>query len=141
MEYTIGQIAEMLGVKPSALRYYDQMGIFPDVKKVNGRRVFEDKDFRWLRVLKCMKKIRMPIEKIQEYVALAQQGDKTLKQRYELILEQKKKIEEEMEALKKCYQEFAFKEWYYKKAIEAGTEDVVKDVATPEPTLEVDEIP
>ena len=60
MTYSIGEIAEMLKVETSTLRYYDQMGIFPNVKKVNGRRVFTDDDFKWLRVLKCMKKINMP---------------------------------------------------------------------------------
>ena len=44
MSYTIGEVAEMMGVTPSTLRYYDQEGLFP---------VFEDKDFTWLRVLNC----------------------------------------------------------------------------------------
>ena len=64
MTYSIGEIAEMLEVKPSTLRYYDKMGIFPNIKRVNGRRVFTDNDFKWLRVLKCMKKINMPVKKV-----------------------------------------------------------------------------
>jgi len=46
----------MMNVEPSTLRYYDSMGLLPGVKRENGRRVFEDKDFKWLRVLNCMKK-------------------------------------------------------------------------------------
>ena len=53
MSYTIGEVAEMMGVTPSTLRYYDQEGLFPKVNRVNGIRVFEDKDFTWLRVLNC----------------------------------------------------------------------------------------
>lgn len=53
MSYTIGEVAEMMGVTPSTLRYYDQEGLFPEVNRVNGIRVFEDKDFTWLRVLNC----------------------------------------------------------------------------------------
>lgn len=59
----------------------------PNVQRKNGIRVFEDKDFKWLRVLNCMKNTNMPIKKIKEYVELAQKGDKTLEERYELIKE------------------------------------------------------
>lgn len=141
MTYSISEVAEMMGVEASTLRYYDQMGILPNVKRVNGRRVFEDKDFKWLRVLNCMKKINMPIKKIQRYIELAQEGDKTLEARYQLILEQKKVIESEIAELQKCYQEFEYKEWYYKTALEAGTESVVENVTSTSPTLDIDIIP
>ncbi len=141
MTYSISEIAKMLEVEPSTIRYYDQMGIFPNIKRVNGRRIFTEEDFKWLRVLKCMKKINMPVKKIQEYVVLAQKGDATLKQRYELILEQKRLIEKEIAELKECYKEFEYKEWYYKTAIEAGTEKVVEGLTSNEPTLDVDIIP
>ena len=50
MSYSISQVAKMMGVTPSTLRYYDQEGLLPHIKRVNGMRVFEDEDFRWLRV-------------------------------------------------------------------------------------------
>ncbi len=141
MTYSISEIAKMMEVEPSTIRYYDQMGIFPNIKRINGRRVFTDEDFKWLRVLKCMKKINMPVKKIHEYVVLAQKGDATLKERYELIFEQKKLIEKEIAELEKCYQEFEYKEWYYKTAIEAGTEKVVECFVSNAPTLDIDIIP
>lgn len=42
MSYTISQVAQMMGVAPSTLRYYDKEGLLPNVKRVNGIRVFED---------------------------------------------------------------------------------------------------
>ncbi len=141
MSYKISEVSSMMGIAPSTLRYYDSMGLLPNIKKENGIRVFEDEDFKWLRVLNCMKRINMPIAKIKEYVNLAQKGDATLQERYDLILEQKKTIEREIEALKKCYQEFEYKEWYYKTAIAAGTEKVVENMTSSFPTLEIDKIP
>ena len=141
MSYSISEVAKMMHITASTLRYYDQMGLLPGVKRVNGRRVFEDKDFKWLRVLNCMKKINMPVAKIKEYIDLAKQGDQTLQARYELILEQKRRIEEELTALQNCYKEFEYKEWYYKTAIAAGTEKVVENIPSTEPTLEIDIIP
>ncbi|MDO5568853.1 MAG: MerR family transcriptional regulator [bacterium] len=141
MSYSIKEIADMMQVTTSTIRYWDNEGLLPHVNKVSGRRVFEDKDFKWLRVLNCMKKINMPIKKIKEYVKLAEKGDSTLQERYDLILEQKQIIKNEIEDLKKCLQEFEYKEWYYKTAIEADTEKVVENITSSCPTLEVDKIP
>lgn len=141
MSYSIREIANRMNVTTATLRYWDSEGLLPSVKKVNGIRVFEDKDFKWLRVLNCMKKINMPIKKIKEYVELAQQGDSTLQERYEMILEQKKVIQKQIEDLNTCLKEFEYKTWYYETAIKAGTERVVENVTSMEPTLEVDKIP
>lgn len=141
MMYSISEVAEMMNVEASTLRYYDKMGILPNVRRESGRRVFEAKDFKWLRVLNCMKKINMPIKKIQKYIELAQKGDATLQLRYQMILEQKSIIEQEIKKLQECYKEFEYKEWYYKTAIDAGTESVVLNVTSEAPTLEIDIIP
>lgn len=141
MSYSIKEIADKMNVTTATIRYWDNEGLLPYVKKVNGRRVFEDKDFKWLRVLNCMKNINMPIKKIKEYVKLALQGDSTLQARYEMILEQKKFIQNQISELNTCLKEFEYKEWYYETAIKAGTEKVLEDVTSVAPTLEVDKIP
>ena len=141
MTYSIKEVADMMNVEPSTLRYYDSMGLLPGVKRVNGRRVFEDKDFKWLRVLNCMKKINMPIDKIKSYVELAEKGDSTLQERFDMILEQKEIVLGRIDELKNCLKEFEYKEWYYTEAIKAGTEKVVENVTSCSPTLEVDTIP
>ena len=141
MSYSIQEVADMMNVNASTLRYYDAEGLLPDIKRVNCKRVFEDKDFKWLRVLNCMKNIHMPVKKIREYVALAQQGDATLQKRYDMILEQKKNIEDQIKELQNCYKEFEYKEWYYKTALAAGTEKAVENIALEAPTLEIDQIP
>ena len=72
---------------------------------------------------------------------LALKGDETLKARYELILEQEKNIEKQLKELKYYKKQIDFKKAYYEKALEAGTEEVVKDWPNPHATLEVDELP
>jgi MerR family redox-sensitive transcriptional activator SoxR len=37
-DYTIGEIARRTGVHPSAMRYYEQIGLLPSPRRVNGRR-------------------------------------------------------------------------------------------------------
>ena len=141
MSYSIKEIAEMMKVTTSTIRYWDSEGLLPNIKRVNGIRVFEDEDFKWLRVLNCMKNINMPIKKIKDYLDLAKKGDSTLQERYEMILEQKHIIEKQISDLSNCLKEFEYKEWYYKTAIEAGTEKVVENITSIAPTLQIDVIP
>ncbi len=141
MEYSISEVAKMLNVSAHTIRYYDKEGLFPMVKRVNGIRVFEDKDFPWLRILNCLKKTGMPIKKIKEYLDLCSLGDDSLEERYELILEQEKKVLAEISELENNLKELQFKKAYYKKAIEAGTEDVVRNWPNPKATMELDRVP
>ena len=141
MSYSISQVAKMMGVTPSTLRYYDQEGLLPHIKRVNGMRVFEDEDFRWLRVLNCLKNTKMPIKKIRKYVELVQKGDETLQERYQLIQEQKEYILSQIQEYQYYLQEIEYKEWYYQQAIQAGSEESVKKHGSNHATLEVDRIP
>ena len=141
MSYSIKQVADMMGVTTSTLRYYDQEGLLPDVERKNGIRVFEDKDFKWLRVLNCLKNTNMPIKKIKEYCDLAQKGDSTLNERYNLILEQKENILSQIKQLEYYLKEVEYKEWYYKQAIKEWTEKNIIANMPDTATLEIDKIP
>lgn len=140
MAYTISEIAKLMNVPTSTIRYYDKRGLLPNIKRKNGIRIFEDKDFEWLRVLNCLKNTNMPLSKIKEYGELVKFGDESLESRYELIKEQKNKVLNDIETLKYYLKEIEFKEWYYKTAIEAGTESIHnnREIRT---TLEPDSIP
>ena len=141
MSYSISEVAKMLNVSTYTIRYYDKEGLFPLVKRVNGIRVFEDKDFPWLRMLNCLKNLDMPIKKIKEYVDLALKGDETLKERYQLILEQEEIIQKQIKELKYYKKQIDFKKAYYEKAMELGSEATVQDWINKKPTLDVDEVP
>ena len=141
MSYTIGEVAEMMGVTPSTLRYYDQEGLLPEVNRVNGIRVFEDRDFAWLRILNCLKNTNMPIKKIKEYVELTKLGDSSLKERYEIIKEQKQNILEQIEQFQYYLKEIEFKEWYYETALKEGTEKNMMERIKNNPSFDLDEIP
>lgn len=141
MSYKVTEVAKMMGVLPSTLRYYDQEGLLPNIKRVNGIRVFEDEDFKWLRVLNCLKNTNMPIKKIKRYVDLAQEGDATLKERQQLIQEQKQNILDQIKQFQYYLQEIEYKEWYYKEAIKAGSEKAIYDLIPDIATFEIDKIP
>ena len=141
MEYTISDIAKLMGVSTYTLRYYDKEGLFPNVKRVNGIRIFEDKDFEWLRVLNCLRNINMPIKRMKEYVELCQKGDESLKERLKMIEEQEESINAQIKTLEYYKQEIDFKKKYYEEAIKAGSESEVRSWSCKDATLELDKLP
>ena len=51
--YKIGHLTSLLGVTPRTIRYYDQFGLLPHVKRSEGNvRLFDDED------IKIIKKVR-----------------------------------------------------------------------------------
>ena len=79
MIYTVGEMAQKLGVPASTLRYYDKEGLLPFVERSSGGiRMFREKDFEWLQVIRCMKQAGMSIKDIRQYIELSMQGDDTI---------------------------------------------------------------
>ena len=43
---TIGEVAQEAGIRPSALRYYESVGVLPKPERRNGRRRYDDEVLR-----------------------------------------------------------------------------------------------
>ena len=57
MIYTVGEMAKMLDVPASTLRYYDKEGLLPFVERSpGGIRMFRESDYSWLKIISCLKK-------------------------------------------------------------------------------------
>lgn len=107
------------------LRYYDKEGLFPNLERSeSGIRSFSDIDLESLKIIECLKNTGMPIKDIKVFIDWCGQGDATLRERYELFIERKKIIDEQVASLKKKLEIIDYKCWYYQTAIEAGTEKI-----------------
>ena len=125
MSYTISEAAQKTGLPPSTIRYYDKEGLLPNIKRKNGIRVFEDMDLRLMGLLTCLKNTGMPIKRIRDYVELTSKGDETLQERYEIIKAQRQFVLDQIEQLQYYLEELDFKDWYYNKALVAGSESAI----------------
>ena len=125
MSYTISEASEKTGLPPSTIRFYDKEGLLPNIKRKNGIRVFEDMDLRLMGLLTCLKNTGMPIKRIRDYVELTTQGDASLQKRYEIIKEQRQFVLDQIEQLEYYLEELDFKDWYYNKALAAGSESAI----------------
>lgn len=132
MTYTIGDIAQKIGLTPSTLRYYDKEGLLPFVDRTeSGIRRFKDSDMEWFSIIECLKNTGMSIKEIKTFIDWCMEGDVSLDKRYEMFLERKKETEKQIILLQKSLDIINYKCWYYKTALEAGTEKVHSNI-TPE---------
>ena len=125
MPYTIKEVSEMTGIPASTLRYYDKEGLLPFIeRKESGYRLFADSDVGMLQVIECLNNTGMSIKDIRRFAEWAQQGDASLRERYEMFLERRRAVEKQMEELKKTMELIEHKCWYYETALAAGTEAI-----------------
>ncbi len=90
--YTMMQVCRETDMTYQALKYYCNEGLIPNVKRDrNNRRVFDEKDVKWIKDLVCLKKCGMSIQEMKEYLDLCLQGVDTIPRRKKM-LEKKQKV-------------------------------------------------
>ena len=71
MGYTIKEVAEKLSITTHTLRYYEKVGLLPDISRNNaGNRVYTESDISWIYLICRLRDINMPVQYISEYVLL-----------------------------------------------------------------------
>ncbi|AOT69538.1 MerR family transcriptional regulator [Geosporobacter ferrireducens] len=115
---TIAEVSKKYGLSADTLRYYERVGLIPEVKRnKSGIRDYTEEDCRWIEFIKCMRSAGLPIETLIEYVRLVQQGDETIDARKELLIEQRKQLIEKMEDMKKTIERLDYKIEIYDQAV------------------------
>lgn len=140
MEYSISEVAEKMNITISTLRYYDNIGLLKTLKKNNsGNRVFTEENIEAIRVIQYLKKSGMQLTEIREFMEWCQKGDSTIEKRLNLFKKQKENVLSEISRLQETLNLIKFKEWYYTKALNDGTEKYVKNMPLEEMPKEVQE--
>lgn len=129
LPYTIKDVSELTGLPPSTLRYYDKQGLLPNLGRDNNNiRVFTDEDCRQLRLIECLKKSGLSIKDIKNFIDMADDGDKALHDKLEIFMKRRENLKTELSNLQDILGIIEYKCWYYTKACEAGTEEVMKNL-------------
>jgi DNA-binding transcriptional MerR regulator len=98
----IAEVSEQYGLSSDTLRYYERVGLIPPVhRNESGIRDYNDLDLRRVDFIKCMRSAGLPIEVLIEYVALVQQGDKTIEARKDILKEQRELLLARMNEMQK----------------------------------------
>lgn len=71
----IGELARSVGLKTSAIRYYEQIGLIPEPERSgSGYRQYSDEDVRRLRLIHQARMLSLPLEEVREIVTYAVDG-------------------------------------------------------------------
>lgn len=99
---TITEVSEKYGLSADTLRYYERIGLIPKVhRNKSGVRDYTKEDCNWVEFIKCMRESGLPIEVLINYVTMFQQGDSTINERKELLIDQRKVLAEKIHEMKR----------------------------------------
>lgn len=126
MVYTVGEMAKIIGVAPSTLRYYDKEGLLPFVERSgSGIRIFGEQDLNTLSIIHCLKQSGLSIKEIKSFMDMVQQGDETIDERLELFEKRRIILEKQIEEMQKTLKVLDYKCWYYQTAKKEGSTEAV----------------
>lgn len=129
MTYTIGEVAKIMDVSPSTLRFYEKEGLLPFVdRSTSGIRVFKDADFEWLHLIECLKHSGMPLKEIRQFIQWYFQGDATLENRRDLFQSRKELVQQQMVDLQQTLDILTYKCWFYDQAVALGSAEAAKEI-------------
>ncbi|MCU0498256.1 MAG: MerR family transcriptional regulator [Anaerolineae bacterium] len=66
MDYTIGQIAHQAGIAPSAIRYYERVGLLLPARRVKGQRRYDSDVLSTLRLIQHARALGFTIAEIRQ---------------------------------------------------------------------------
>lgn len=97
---TISQVSNEVGVSADTLRYYEKMGLIPNVERKNGNiRNYSDSNLQWIKFVLCMKRTGLSIEELIKYVNLYDEERDTSVERKMILLKQRESINEKITEL------------------------------------------
>ncbi|MFB5762721.1 MerR family transcriptional regulator [Paenibacillus medicaginis] len=97
--FTIGEVAEILGISTHTLRYYEKEKIITPERDASGDRRYHDSHLKWLQFVIKLKETQMPIAEIKKYASLVLEGEHTTQERLNLLEEHKHSINKQIRTL------------------------------------------
>lgn len=107
--YTMMQVCRELDMTYQTLKFYCNEGLVPNVKRdENNRRIFDERDVRWIKDLTCLKRCGLSIQEMKAYLDLCLAGESTIVLRKQMLA---KKQEELRTTIKELEDSVAYIDW------------------------------
>lgn len=123
MDYSIGEFSEVTGLGIHTLRYYEHESLIIPVRNSSNRRRYSDKDIGWIAFIKRLKATGMPIKEIKRYAALRAEGDSTLTERMEMLIQHRQSLKDQIRQLQEHEAKLDEKIAFYQQEIERNSEN------------------
>lgn len=118
---TIKEVCKRYNITADTLRYYERVGVIPEVKRTaGGIRNYEEEDLRWIEHAICMREAGVPVDILIEYVKLCRQGDDTFEARSDLLKKARVEILEARKKYDDALKKLDYKIQKYDEAVKTG---------------------
>ena len=125
--YSIQEVSKKTGLSAHTLRYYEKEGLISGVGRTQGGfRQYSDEDLEALGLICCLKNTGMSLQEIARFMELTHQGDRTLKERVELLREHRENVLERVSEMQRHLEKVTWKLNYFTEklnAYEAGVKN------------------
>ena len=99
MDYSIGEFSKVTGLGIHTLRYYEHENLIVPLRNASNRRRYSEKEWVWIAFKKRRKATGMTIKEITKYAALRAEGDVTLSERMEMLIQHRQSLNEQIRQL------------------------------------------
>ncbi|MGM9671530.1 MAG: MerR family transcriptional regulator [Oscillospiraceae bacterium] len=116
--YTMMQVCRETNMTYQTLKFYCNEGLVPNVKRDgNNRRIFDERDVKWIKDLACLKKCGMSIQEMKAYLALCLQGQSTILQRKEMLAKKQEALQVSIRELEDSVAYIDWKQNFYDEVL------------------------
>lgn len=100
------------------MKFYCNKGLIPNVKRDNNnRRIFDERDVKWIKDLSCLKKCGMSIQEMKDYLELCLQGESTIPERKELLMKKQAALRDSIKELEDSIAYIDWKQNFYDEVL------------------------
>ena len=125
MIYTMMNVCRELDIPYQTLKFYCNQGLVPNVKRdKNNRRIFDEKDVKWIKDLTCLKRCGMSIQEMKEYLDLCLQGESTIPQRKEMLAKKQNALRASVKEIEASIDYINWKQNFYDEVLSGKKEYV-----------------
>ena len=120
---SIGEVAELTGLTPHTLRFYERDGVLPHPvqRTPNGHRVYTEDEVKWLKICKGLRASGMPLAQIRDFIALLKRGEGNEEERLALLRKHQANLTAQINELRECFAWIEYKASTYEQQISQGT--------------------
>ena len=112
------QVCREVGMTYQTLKFYCNEGLVPNVKRdKNNRRIFDERDIKWINDLTCLKRCGMSIQEMKEYLDLCLQGASTIPLRKELLAKKQEALRLSIKELENSVSYIDWKQNFYDEVL------------------------
>lgn len=106
----ISEASTHSGLSIDTIRYYERSGLLPPINRGrDGRRKFTTENTDWLVLLASLRGTGMPMAKMRRFAELYRQGDRSIPERRQILLDHEDALKTRRAELDRCTELLAYK--------------------------------